>query len=240
MRLPLFLALLTLAGCGHGGQGNAAGIAPSGGGTARSYAVDGFSKIDVRGPDDADVRIGGVFSVRAQGPADLLDQLQIEKVGDTLRISRRAGSNFNWGGRQVRVHVTMPRIAGASGTGSGDISIDRVTGGSFAASVAGSSDVAIGDLAADRATVDISGSGDVTAAGTVKALAVSISGAGDVKASGLTASSATVSIAGSGDVAAHVVGPAQVSVMGSGDVDLGPEARCTVSNTGSGDVHCGH
>ena len=87
MRKLLLLAILPLAACTGGNGNNAAeavGAPASGGGTSRSYSVADFTGVDLRGSDDADVRVGGAFAVRAQGPADMLDQLIIEKKGDTL------------------------------------------------------------------------------------------------------------------------------------------------------------
>ena len=217
------------------------GAQPSGSGTSRSYAITDFSKVDLRGSDDVDVRVGGQFAVRASGPVKELNALVIDKQGDTLRISRRSGVHVGFtAGRDVKVFVTMPRIAAASITGSGDMSIDHIQGGQFTAATTGSGDLSIAHMVVAGADLSLSGSGGITAAGAATRLGVSSQGSGDVEASGLTASSAKVALAGSGDVAAKVNGPATVSSMGSGDVDLGGGAQCTTSKMGSGEVSCGH
>ncbi|TPG14237.1 DUF2807 domain-containing protein [Sphingomonas koreensis] len=242
MRNLFLLAFLSLAACGHGSDdADAAGAPASGAGTSRSYAVADFTGVDLRGSDNVDVRVGGAFSVRAQGPADMLDQMRIERSGDTLRIGRKSGGNFHWGaGRNVKVFVTMPTIAAANVSGSGDISVDKVEGGSFSGATSGSGDLAIAHLAVDSADLSVAGSGNVTAAGAAKQIALSIQGSGDIDAGGLTAARATVSTAGSGDIKATVNGSAKVSMMGSGDVDLGGGVTCEVSKMGSGEVTCGH
>ncbi|MGN6619667.1 MAG: head GIN domain-containing protein [Sphingomonas sp.] len=243
MRKLMLLAVLPLAACtGHGQvDENAAGAQASGAGTARSYAVADFTAVDLRGSDDVDVRVGGAFSVRAQGPADVLDQLEIVKNGDTLRVGRKPGSHFSWGGgHDAKIFVTMPSITGASIAGSGDMSIDKAAGGSFSGSTSGSGDLSITQLAVDSADLSIAGSGDVTAAGAAKQVTLSVQGSGTIDAAGLTAGAADVSTAGSGDIKATVNGHAKVSMMGSGDVDLGGGATCDVSKMGSGEVTCGH
>lgn len=240
MRLVALLAL-PLAACSYASSSEMTGtkIAASGSGATRSYAVDDFSKVQLRGSDDVDVRVGTGFSVRAEGPSEELDKLEIVRDGDQLKVGRKSQSGISWGSHaKVKVYVTMPRIAAASVAGSGDMAIDRAEGSSFDASVAGSGDLAVAALAVDRASLNIAGSGGLSAAGTTRTLNVSIAGSGDVSARGLKAASASVSIMGSGNLAAAVEGPAKVTIMGSGDAALGPKAQCTTTKMGSGSVTC--
>jgi len=234
--LPLAAALV-VGGCSvHAGEDDAPGIAPSGTGTQRSYAADGFTKIELAGADQVEVRVGPAFSVRAQGPADVLDRLRIETEGDTLEIGRKRNTS---GSGVARILVTLPRLAGTSLAGSGTMTVDRVEGGTLEAEVAGSGTLRFAALAVDGLEADIAGSGTLAAAGTAGRLDLDIAGSGSVDARGLTARGADVSIAGSGNVRATVNGDAEVEIMGSGDVDLGQGARCKVEKMGSGNVRCG-
>jgi hypothetical protein len=236
--------MVPLAACSvsDSADADAKGVPGTGSGTARSYPVAGFSAVELRGSDDADVRVGSAFSVRAEGPAADLDKLVIEKVGDSLRIGRKSGIGlWNGGGQHaVKIFVTMPRIASAAVAGSGNLAIDSIEGSRFSGVSAGSGDLAIARLGVDAADLTISGSGGITAAGgTARKLSLSVVGSGDISAARLKAASAEVSIAGSGDVTADVAGPAEVSIVGSGDADLGRGAKCTISKVGSGEVKCG-
>jgi hypothetical protein len=243
---PVFAAallLVPLAACSYhlDDDDSTPGIAGSGSGTTRSFAVAGFSQVALRGSDDVDVRVGPAFSVRAEGPSDQLDKLKIVKDGDTLRIGRVHGARFHWGGHHegVKIFVTMPRIAEANIAGSGDMTIDKAEGSKFVGSTAGSGGLSVGAISVDTADLSIAGSGDMALTGSAKQLTVNIAGSGNVDAGGLKAQGAKVSIAGSGGVKADVTGPAEVSVMGSGDVDLGAGAKCATSKMGSGSVRCG-
>lgn len=240
MRILILAAALPLIACSvHADERSAGGIAASGSGGARSFAVADFTQVDLRGADDVDIRVGTGFSVRAEGPAKELDRLKIARDGDTLRISRENGG-FSWGGRQgVKIFVTMPRIAGVGSSGSGHVGIDRVEGRDFTASTAGSGEIDIAALNVRSGHFSVAGSGTIKLAGSVGQLTVDAAGSGNVDAGGLKAAGAKVSVAGSGSVRANVTGAADVSVMGSGDVDLGPRARCTSSKLGSGEVRCG-
>ena len=243
MMQPLLgLAALSLAACSVSGAGDddgRPGVPAQGTGGTRTFAVSGFTGIDLRGADDVDVSVGPGFSVRADGDPAVLDRLKIEKVGDTLRIARIAGGGWQWSGHGAKVAVTLPALAQVAVAGSGNVTVDKVTGASFVGDGAGSGRIAVGQLAVDDAKFSLAGSGDVKLAGAVKRLSVSIAGSGDIEARQLTAAAADISIAGSGGVRTTVNGPAKVSVMGSGDVDLGPGAKCETSKMGSGSVRCG-
>lgn len=215
------------------------GIPAQGTGNTRTFAVADFKEVELRGADDIDVRVGPGFSVRADGDAEVLDHLKIEKVGDALRVGRRRTGGWSWGGKSAKISVTLPALTAASIAGSGDITVDRVQGQSFKGESAGSGDLKIGQLAVGDARFDLAGSGDLTLAGEVTSLKVNIAGSGDINAGGLKARQADVSVAGSGNVRAEVNGSAKISIMGSGDVDLGPNAKCQTSKMGSGSIRCG-
>lgn len=238
MRHWTLIAALPLAACSFGSD--AKGVPGTGAGGTRDYAVADFTEVALRGSDDVDVRVGPAFSVKATGPADVLDRLEIDRDGDTLKIGRKQRGMLDWSTRgSARITVTMPSIAAARVAGSGDLTIDRVTGDRFKAGTAGSGSLRIASLAVKAANLDIAGSGNIDAAGRAESLAMSIAGSGDIRADGVTASGATASVAGSGSIKAQVAGDASVEIVGSGDVDLGPKARCTTRKVGSGEVRCG-
>jgi hypothetical protein len=244
MRRTASLALLLLpiaAACSVNVEGDdtTPGIAGQGAGNTRTYAAEGFTRIELAGGDDLDVRVGPGFSVRADGASELLDHVKIVREGDTLKVSRFNTRGWRWRGDDARISVTMPALAQVSVAGSGDVTVDRVAGQRFEARTAGSGSLNVAALQVEQATVSIAGSGDAKLAGTARQLGVNIAGSGDIDAGGLRASGADISIAGSGSVRAQVEGPAKVSIMGSGDVDLGPKAKCTVSKMGGGTVRCG-
>ncbi len=238
MRTILMAALLPLAACGNMGDDDGGGIQGTGSGDARSFAVADFTRVDLAGSDDVDVRVGPAFSVRAEGKSDVLDRLKIEKDGDTLKIGRRNGGGFFQNG-SAKVFVTMPAIAGANLAGSGDLTVDRAQGDTLKARLAGSGTMTFAQIAVGRADFAIAGSGDIDVAGSARELGVSIAGSGNVEGKDLSAERADVKVAGSGNVTARVKGPATVRAFGSGDVDLGPDARCDSKDVGSGDIRCG-
>ena len=237
MRMVVLLMMAPLAACSASAREGSADAGPS---ASRSFAVSDFTGVDLRGSDDVEVKIASSFSVRAEGPQKVLDRLEIERDGDTLRIGRKSDGMWHWGNdRGARIFVTMPRIASAKLAGSGDMTIGRVEGQSFSASTTGSGNIRIATLTVPSVSLSVAGSGDIDASGQGDKVDINIAGSGEVQARGLKARSASVSIAGSGAAVADVAGPATVSIMGSGDVDLGPGATCRTTKMGSGDVRCG-
>ncbi|MBJ6122598.1 head GIN domain-containing protein [Sphingomonas mollis] len=237
--LSVLLALVAIpvAACSMG-RSDDEGIAASGTGSERSYAVTDFTSIGLGGAGDVEVRVGPAFSVKAIGTPTALDKIKVERDGKSLNLSRRKG--FTWGGGdKVRFLVTMPRIEGADIGGSGTIVVDRVEGPSFNGNIGGSGRLDIRGLKVDKAEFGIGGSGDIAAAGTARSLEISIGGSGKVRAQPLRADTAEVTIAGAGDVQATVLRNADVTIMGSGDVTITGGAKCSVTKMGAGKVHCG-
>ncbi len=239
MRAFTLLAALPLIACSYSSDDGKPGVPGTGSGGIRTYQVADFTKVDLRGSDDVDVRVGTAFSVRAEGDSKVLDYLKIEKDGDTLKVGRRNRTGFDWGSKSAKIYVTMPHIVEGAIAGSGDMTIDRAEGARFDGESAGSGTVTVATLAVDEAKFAIAGSGGVKAGGSARSVKVEIAGSGSVNAKGLKADGADVSIAGSGSVTLAVTGNAKVSIMGSGDVDLGANAKCSISKMGSGDVRCG-
>lgn len=239
MRLLMIALLPFLTGaCQSKWEKEGASIPANGPGATRTYAATGFTGVDVRGSDDVDVKMGSNFSVTAEGDPKVLDQLEIQVVDGTLRVGRKDSHGpFFSNDRGARIHIVMPRLTSAGVSGSGDLNVDRAEG-DVSAAVSGSGNIIIADLRGGTSTLSVAGSGDLSASGTTEKLAASIAGSGDIEASGLTANSAEVSIAGSGNMKGVVKGGAAVSIVGSGDVDLTGGAKCAVNAVGSGEAHC--
>lgn len=239
MRAAALISTVLFATACHAG-GNAEETRPT---AQRDFQVAGpFDRIALAGSPDVVVTVGGAPSVRAEGDADTLDRLEITSDGGQLHIGLRnsSGGWFRWGHhRGVTVHVTVPALAAASITGSGDMRIDRVQGPRFAGAVTGSGDMNVGAVAVGEASFSVTGSGDITAAGRAQRASAAVTGSGDVRLGGLEAANATLSVMGSGDIGIRATETAAVELRGSGDITVAGPAHCTISKSGSGDVRCG-
>lgn len=246
MRHALFLPLLplsALAGCdmsaARAGQPRGDDARP-GPAAMLGFTLAGFSKVALKGPDDVVVAIGPGFAVSARGPRDVLDQLELTVTGDTLQIGRKP-STGDWGRSRghATISVTLPALAGVDLAGSGDMRVGAVRAPAFEASSGGSGKLVLAGLAVGSASLEMTGSGDIEAAGRTRTGNYSIAGSGNIKAGALAADTIALDLAGSGDIAAAARISANVALTGSGDVTVTGGARCTISKAGSGDVTCG-
>lgn len=238
-----FLASMVLAGCSSSaaslGQDSAGpnGTAQS---ASRDFALSGFDTVVLHGPDNAQIRIGDQFSVRAEGPVAVLDILDITVEDGVLEIHRQ--NDVDYSRREYRGHVnvfvTMPVVRGVAISGSGDMSVESGEGEEFNAAVSGSGDMSIGTVTANTGRFAISGSGDIAASGTARDIEAVISGSGDMAFADLRAETLRAAIRGSGDIDAYVTGSVEASFAGSGGVRARGGAECRSSGTGSGQVIC--
>lgn len=232
------VSALLLGACG---VGNAESHKPSGPPASRTYPVTGFDRIALRGADDVVVRVGAAESVRVTGPADVLDDLDVQVKDGELRLGRkRTNMGASWRGERghATFTVTLPKLMAAAVAGSGNMDVDRAEASSFSGAVAGSGNLRIGALRTETASFDIAGSGDTQIGGAARRLNVSVAGSGDWDGAGFKSESAKINIAGSGNVRAGVDKDADVSIVGSGDVEIIGSAKCRVSKMGSGNVRC--
>ena len=239
--LAALLIAAPLAACSmsiDGHDDGTPGIAASGSGGERHYAVSGFDKVALGAAGDVEVRTGQGFGLTVTGDPAMLDTLKVTRDGSTLGLGRKHGMHWDKAGN-VHWVVTMPTIAGADIGGSGTVKIDKVEGSNFSGNIGGSGDIDVAAMRVDKASFAVGGSGDIAAAGTARALDLSIGGSGKLKATPLTAETASVTIAGAGTVEATVKNHADVTIMGSGDVTIAGGAKCSVTKMGGGTVRCG-
>jgi len=243
--LPLALAM-TASGCSgsitHDDKdGEKATRVDAGPPTTKSFALTGFTGVEVAGPDDVTIRQGDAFSISAKGPQAEIDELEIKLDGPVLSIGRkREGFSFRGGDHDgVEIAITMPKLDTVRLTGSGSVDADSVDGDAVKASLTGSGDLKIAKLTGKSADLTVSGSGDLAiAGGTIGSGEVGITGSGDIEAGGLAAQTLDISITGSGNVEAQATGKADIRILGSGDVDLTGGGTCSTKTMGSGTATC--
>ena len=239
MRTGLFAAAaLLLATACNAAMGGGTRVELSGVNGQRDFQAGGFDRVELAGPMNVQVNVGGQASVRAEGDTALIDKLDIRVEGGRLRIGLQDGYSWPEEASRIVVHVGTPTLAGANVAGSGDIRVSPVQGQSFAGSVAGSGNLVLDRLQVETAMFDVAGSGNVEAQGAALEARIGIAGSGNARLSNLEAGNARISVAGSGNAALRATGTAAVNIVGSGDVVITGGARCDVSRVGSGDVRC--
>jgi len=205
----------------------------------RDFPNAGFDKVDLAAAAKVDVHTGTRFAVHASGDPKWLDLLNIRVVQGTLVIGwNRQQVNMN-GHDPIRIQVSMPRIAAATLSGAGTITVDRADGPEFAAAIRGAGTIDLPVLHANRARFEMGGAGKITAAGSAGSVEAHVRGFGAIELAGLAARGGEFDMSGTGSIKARVDGPADVRMNGVGSVDVVGSPRCTVHKNGLGSVHCG-
>jgi len=205
----------------------------------RDFPNAGFDKVDLAAAAKVDVHTGTRFAIHASGDPKWLDLLNIRVVQGTLVIGwNRQQVNMN-GHDPIRIQVSMPRIAAATLSGAGTITVDRADGPEFAAAIRGAGTIDLPVLHANRARFEMGGAGKITAAGSAGSVEAHVRGFGAIELAGLAARGGEFDMSGTGSIKARVDGPADVRMNGVGSVDVVGSPRCTVHKNGLGSVHCG-
>lgn len=103
--------------------------------------------------------------------------------------------------------------------------------------IKGSGNATLLDLLQSGLELEVQGSGDITASGTVSSLTADVTGSGDVDACDLVADRASLTVAGSGDIEAFVRSDVRARVAGSGNIVVrGNPPRRDPTIAGSGKI----
>jgi hypothetical protein len=202
--LPAAVAALALAGCDIGDDGPP---------TTQTRTVADFTR--VQNPDSVDLRlhVGERQRVQVRAGGKVIDDVRTEVRDGTLEVTF---DRDGFGGDDVIVEASVPRLTGIGASGSGDVDAD--------------------DIDADAFDIRSDGSGDIALQGTVGRLAVDMDGSGDVDLADLAAREARVLVDGSGDLELRADQRLDVTVDGSGDVRYRGDPVLTEHLDGSGDL----
>jgi Putative auto-transporter adhesin, head GIN domain len=208
LRAPLpftaAIAVLVLAGCAVGDDGPR---------TSQTRDVGAFTRIDNRDSVDVRLRVGEAQHVEVRAGEKVIDDVGAEVSDGTLELTF---DHDGWGGGDVVVEASVPRLTGVDVSGSGDIDADGID--------------------ADGFEVRSDGSGDIALSGTAGRLAVDMDGSGDADLTDLAAREARVFVGGSGDLDVRAGERLAVEVDGSGDVRYHGDPALTQRVDGSGDL----
>lgn len=188
------------------------------------------------------LRQGSPQRVEVEASAADLAMLETTVDDGKLRIGTKREIGKLWNSRsfegKVTVYVTMPTVSEVSVSGSGQLQADEsIRASALALSVSGSGRLSLPRLTADKLTSSVSGSGEIMVAGTCPTHEARISGSGNVRASDLRTETSSIRISGSGDGRLYASRSLDASIAGSGDVYVSGGAKVSSSIAGSGRVH---
>ncbi len=207
--LPILcVALAGLCGCDF------KSIHGSGVAKTETRTVGAFSKINVTGSPEVEIAVGAPVSLTITADDNLLPIIETKVDGDTLNIGSKESYSTSIG---VKLKITVPKLDGASVTGSSEIHADGVSAKKFTASV--------------------TGSGSIVLKGSADLLDGQITGSGEIKAMELATKTVSVGVTGSGRALVNASETVDASITGSGSVRYsGNPPNVQKRITGSGEI----
>jgi Putative auto-transporter adhesin, head GIN domain len=209
----LALAVTGVAVLVHGGSSNS-GLQGSGVAVTQTRAMARFTGLDLAGSNNVTVIIGGPQSVAVHADSNLVNHVTTGVVAGTLVIGDTGSFTTR---TPMSVDITVPSLTALNLSGDGQISVTGIN--------------------AAQLTVTVSGSGLLSAAGTVTRLDVTLSGDGQAQLSQLTASDVHAVVSGSGLIQVTATTGLDAAVPGSGAIIYsGNPPQVTTSITGTGTI----
>lgn len=186
----------------------------------RNLAWSGGDKLTIEIPGEVTYIQGDTPSVVVTGRKGMVDEVSLTngRLSWSDDGDRSEHVVFGWSNHdRLRVVITAPSVKSFDLESSADLSIRDYDQPTF-------------DL-------DVSGSGDVDAAGQTQTATIDVNGSGDSDLSALRMTDVNVDVSGSGDLRVGPTGAARIDISGSGDVDLTDRpANLQQSISGSGDI----
>jgi hypothetical protein len=211
----LVLGVIGIALALRGGRSSpGSGIQGSGVAATQTRAVPSFSGVDLAGSNEVSVVVGAPRSVVVRADTNLLSNVTTRVADGTLVI----GDTGNFTSHTpMSVDVSVPSLTGLTLSGDGQIS---VTG-----------------ISVPQLTVAVSGSGQLSAAGTATGLNVILSGDGQADLSQLSARDVHAILTGDGLIQVTATSSLNAAVPGDGTIVYsGNPAQVVTSVTGTGAV----
>jgi hypothetical protein len=202
--LPAALAALALTGCSVGDDGPR---------RTQTRDVAAFTHDESDSSVDVRLHVGEPRRVRVRAGEKVIDDVATEVRDGTLRVTF---DHSGWGGNDIVVEASVPKLEGIDVSGSGDIEADGIDAETFVVSSGGSADLVL--------------------TGTVDALDVEVDGSGNADLADLVARAARVKVRGSGDADVRADERLDVDVDGSGSVRYHGDPQLSQRVDGSGDV----
>lgn len=210
------LAGAVLPGCGIDLDGADRTVTGSGRVVGRDILVSSFSEIEVSTAFVVTVDFGSSEKVTVRVDDNVVNDLDVEVSGDTLRIALRSGVSVR--DATLEADVTARSLSRIEGSGAVRITLgEPLTGEELDVTLSGASALT-GELTTVDATMELSGAASADLAGSVSDLEITASGASELSGLGLTIDELTIDLSGASQATVTVTG--SISVVATGASSL--------------------
>jgi hypothetical protein len=151
----------------------------SGNVVTREEAISDFDKVEISHSFDVDITQGEAFSVVIRVDDNLVEHLQVEKFGSTLKIDLKPDVSLV-SNATLEAEITMPELTGVDLSGASNATISGFKSTkNLTVDLSGSSSLR-GDISAGDVSIDLSGSSNANLTGSGGNLTLDASGSSDV------------------------------------------------------------
>ncbi|MFZ4101848.1 MAG: head GIN domain-containing protein [Sphingobacterium thalpophilum] len=203
--------------------------------------VSGFSGIIVSGRNNVYITMGSTESLRLEGDADEMNEIETKVENGVLKISNKKKLNTrSWNNTgKVTIYIQAKSLNNLVLSGSGNIEVrEKVKSTNLTTTLSGSGSISV-NFEVENYNAVISGSGEIYSKGNATNARITISGSGDFNGSGLRTSNTSAKVSGSGDIS--IIADQQLEALssGSGDIRYSGNAVVNSKKSGSGNISKG-
>jgi Putative auto-transporter adhesin, head GIN domain len=202
----------------------------------QTYTFTDFTTINVSSAFKVNVTQSSQYSIIITANEESLDQIEVNKAGNTLTIAVKPGAiftNFN-----SQAQITMPKLesvvfSGAThGTAEGFNSQDPIN-----IKLSGASSLDVKSFQAGNLTTDISGASSFTATGTANDLVCIASGASNLNLLNLEVNNANMNLSGASHATINVSGRLDADVSSASSLEYtGSPTLGTINSSGASTI----
>lgn len=209
----------------------------AGSAAGKQYSVQGFSEVEVSSAVKFEITQSPDYSVKAVGDEKLIEHLNVDVSGQTLRIGLRSGLHFFSLGHSdgnVKVTVTMPRLRKLTASGAcNGVARGFKSTDDFDLELSGASRAEI-DIEAGKTTATVSGAGRISGALKAQSTSLTLSGASRCELTG-TGGDTRLSVSGAGqaDLSGFRIQNADLELSGASRAKINMDGTLNASLSGA-------
>ncbi len=228
------MILLLVSGCRELGGRRIRG---SGHITTQSRNVSDFRNVEVGGAIDVYLKQDSSTSVKIETDDNLLEYIEVQTEGSTLRIHTSRGVNLR-ASDKIKVYVSNRSFEDLEAGGACNFySENQLTSNeSIRVTLSGASEGKL-ELDAPRVSVDISGASNISLRGKTRDFEAGASGASEIKSFDLLSENANVQLSGASGAEIYASVKIEGSVSGASNVRYKGNATTSISSSGASGVN---
>lgn len=199
--------------------------------------VSGFDRVEFSGFGRVLVTQGDQESLSIEVDDNLLQYIDADVVGDTLKIDFDNNIILRPTDNTIIFRLGVINLTSIVVSGAGSFELDEFKVDTLDVEMSGAGKIDIDELEAREVSVVVTGAGNVNLTGMVERQEIRISGVGDYNALDLESQETTVNISGAGDADVWAHDELDITISGAGSVSYYGDPNVSQSVSGLGSIN---